>query len=344
MAFPNENVDINSLYYEGYYNNILLSVTIELLTECNWRCKHCYIPQHDNYGMTKEVIFKLFKDLRNMGTMNITFTGGEIFLRKDIFEIIEKARDMHFRVYLFSNASLLNEEIIRRLSELYISQYSMTVFSLEAEIHDFITGIKGSLEKTLSNIELLQKYKIPLEIKTPLMDVNKFSFIHLKEFCDKRNITYGATTNIFSKSDGDQSPKELSIAEDDLVKVLKELNKIEDNSRILGEETTNECCPLLKFILSIDSNGDVFPCKSLYYKVGNVLEQSVNDIWNFSTDLKNVKNMTKECLDECNKCDLLEFCHHCPGSALLENEAMNRCDLLARRNAKAQKILLNMKN
>ncbi len=63
-----------------------------------------------------------------------------------------------------------------------------------------------------------------------------------------------------------------------------------------------------------------------------------------STDLKNIKNMTKKCLNDCSKCDLLEFCHHCPGSALLENGAMNKCDLLARRNAKAQKIIAQMKN
>ena len=41
MTFQNEDIDINSLYYEGYYNNILLTVTIELLTQCNWKCKHC---------------------------------------------------------------------------------------------------------------------------------------------------------------------------------------------------------------------------------------------------------------------------------------------------------------
>lgn len=123
-------------------NKNLFSAQIEVTTNCNWRCRHCYLPAYDNYGMTRENISDIFAQLRKMGTFEITLTGGEIFTRSDILDIISEARELGFRVILLTNISLLNEDIIKKLQELYIAKISCTVFSLNEEIHDFIVQKK----------------------------------------------------------------------------------------------------------------------------------------------------------------------------------------------------------
>lgn len=70
-----------------YNNNTLFSVTIELTTKCNWRCKHCYIESNYNGNLNKNIIFDIFEELRNLGTFEIILTGGEIFCRNDILDI-----------------------------------------------------------------------------------------------------------------------------------------------------------------------------------------------------------------------------------------------------------------
>lgn len=95
-------------------------------------------------------------ELRELGIVNVSFTGGEIFLREDIFELIKTARDLHMRVFLLSNATLLTEQKIKMLSELYITEFSTTIFSLKEEINDFITEQKGSLKIILDNLQLLK--------------------------------------------------------------------------------------------------------------------------------------------------------------------------------------------
>ena len=75
-------MDLNmELFYKiAYSERKPVSAIIELLTQCNLRCKHCYIPAHTNAGIKSEKVKELLYELHDMGTLNISFTGGEIFL------------------------------------------------------------------------------------------------------------------------------------------------------------------------------------------------------------------------------------------------------------------------
>ena len=65
----------NDIYALASKNKTLLSVTIELTTRCNWRCKHCYLPSYVTKGISRECLYELFQDLREMGTFELLFTG-----------------------------------------------------------------------------------------------------------------------------------------------------------------------------------------------------------------------------------------------------------------------------
>lgn len=116
------------------YNNIIdiasveripFAVTIELNTTCNLRCEHCYIPKHTDCGMSTETVKRLLDDLRRLGTFELVFTGGEIFLRKDIEEILDYSRDLGFSVKLFTNVTLIDEDIAKKLKDKSISLISV---------------------------------------------------------------------------------------------------------------------------------------------------------------------------------------------------------------------------
>ena len=174
---------IDEMYDYAHDYRILFSLTIELTTLCNEQCIHCYIPNHDNKGMNIKTIKKVIKEFRDLGGLNLTLTGGEIFLRKDIFEIIEYARSLHIRVFLLTNGTLLTEETIKRLKELNIAELSISVYSLEHHIHDYITNKEGSLTQTLNAIDLAIKNGISVTVKTPLIEKNKYAYRELKKYC-----------------------------------------------------------------------------------------------------------------------------------------------------------------
>ncbi|MCQ5375911.1 MAG: radical SAM protein, partial [Methanomassiliicoccales archaeon] len=84
-------------------------------TECNLQCVHCYA----NAGLrsltelhTKEAM-KLIESVAEIGARSIVFTGGEPLMRKDLFELVEFARDHHLFVIIATNGTLIDRDIAK---------------------------------------------------------------------------------------------------------------------------------------------------------------------------------------------------------------------------------------
>jgi radical SAM protein with 4Fe4S-binding SPASM domain len=299
-------------------NKNLYGTQIELTTNCNWRCRHCYLPAYNNYGMTRETISEIFSQLREMGTFEITLTGGEIFTRPDALSIISEARKLGFSVILLTNISLLNEDIIQKLQELYISKISCTVFSLNEETHDFIVQRKGALKKVLVNLELLKKYNIPVEVKTIIMNVNLNDWKELEQFCEKNKFGYRIDHDIFIKSDGDITPVDLRITKSQFEMECLNLDRMR-GFNVAQHNPDEYVCDQIRNFLFIDCNGNVYPCEKFLYKLGNINEENIVEIWKKSKELKRLQEMRWRDLKKCVHCNISSFCMRCPGTAFLEN-------------------------
>lgn len=326
-----DSLSIEQIARYAIKKRIPFQVTIELLNMCNFRCIHCYLPEHNCKGLEFDTVMDIFRQLRELGTFRINLTGGEIFLRKDIMEIIRIAREMGFSVTLLSNASLITDDIAKELAELHIAGFSTTVFSLDEHLNDTITATTNSLSAVMNGANLLKQYGVPVQIKTPLMKMNKFEYRQLIPFCKEHGFQYSSSPVILSKTDGDKSPTSLRMDNSDLLTVLVEAG--EDYSREEYDESELPC-PSIRNTLSIDCFGNVFPCNSFYYKVGNIYENNLAYIWNESEAYKRLNAITNADLTQCKKCDIKEFCERCPGKALSEDgdllgcSSMDRCTAL----------------
>jgi radical SAM protein with 4Fe4S-binding SPASM domain len=327
----------SNLYEFASKNKTLTAITIELNTNCNWRCKHCYIDDYSyEYELSFNVIKRLFIEMRKMGVVDLLFTGGEMFLRKDILEIIKLARSMFFDVSLFTNASLLNESVIKSLKCLYIDHISCTLFSLDDSIHDSITGVNGSLQKTMENLKLLKQYNIDVEVKHIITNLNMHEHKRIVEYCTSMGFKYRLTPSIWSKKDGDHSPLNLKVDETYLRKNLIEIDELRSSSKIVKHENLF-VCNATRYSLFIMANGDVTPCTNLYKSIGNISENSLKDIWKSSEYLNKVQNLKWKNLHVCKNCEVSDFCMRCSGIALLEHGDLLSCNRYERINATIRK-------
>ncbi len=316
-------------FHLAYLNRKPVSVMIELLTQCNLRCTHCYLPEHNNPGISSEKVISLLHEMKTLGILNVAFTGGEVFLHPNIFEFIETARKLHMRVTLLSNGTLINDNIAKKLAELHITEFSTTMFSLNPSIHDAITQKKGSLNALLNGLEILKKHGVRVKVKTPIMELNAFDFLEVKQFCDENGFNYMCSPTIFSKNDGDASPKELSAQYNTMALILKDVDRLYRDDRKTMHQYDVPCTAIF-YNLSIDANGDVYPCNALLQKIGNIHDNTIEDIWNNSSDLKLIQDITNADLSECNDCKYIEYCDRCPGRAYLEGDGIKACDPLAK--------------
>lgn len=314
---------------KAYLNKVPLTAVIELLTLCNFQCEHCYIPHRASTGMKTDVVKSLLNDLRKLGTLSVLFTGGEIFLREDIFEIIAYARSLHMRVTVLSNASLLNESKIEKLSNLCITEFSTTIFSLLPEINDSITGKNESLKPILANLELLKRAKIKVRVKMPIMKKNAASYEIVRDYCRKNQFEFMPSFSISSKLNGEDSAKDLRVDKDTLYHLVKKAVK----DGVIGMKSSTskkDPCSSIFCAISIDCEGNVFPCNSIPFKVGNIYDDCISNIWNNSEKLKFIQGIKKSDLSECVGCTYEPICERCPGMALLEGKGLFSCDPLAK--------------
>ena len=152
--------------------NIPLSVQLDLTYRCNERCVHCYLDHDDHGEMTTAEIKHLLDEMAEAGVFILTLSGGEIFLRKDFFDLLEHARRLMFCVKLKTNAVLIREREAARLHELGVESIQISIYSHRPEVHDAITLIPGSLKRSVAAIKFLKSQGLKVIIANVLMTQN----------------------------------------------------------------------------------------------------------------------------------------------------------------------------
>jgi MoaA/NifB/PqqE/SkfB family radical SAM enzyme len=138
-----------------------LQVSIEVTRRCPLECLHCYnnLPMGDleakGREMTKEEHFRVLDELVEMGCFWILYTGGEIFTRKDFLEIYTYAKKKGFLITLFTNGTIINEQIADYLAEWPPFAIEITLYGRTRQTYEALTRIPGSYDRCLRGIKLL---------------------------------------------------------------------------------------------------------------------------------------------------------------------------------------------
>ena len=133
-----------------------LAVHFDLTYRCNERCVHCYLDHDDHGEMTTGEVKHVLDQLADAGTFFLTLSGGELLLRKDFFELLAYARQLQFDVKIKTNAMLITQARAERIRDLGVRQIQISVYSHRPEVHDAITKVRGSLERTIAAIHFLR--------------------------------------------------------------------------------------------------------------------------------------------------------------------------------------------
>src|SRR6266568_8946927 len=149
-----------------------ISVHLDVTYRCNERCVHCYLDHDDHGEMTTAEIKDVLDQLAEAGVFFITFSGGEVLMRRDFFEIVEYARHLMFNVKIKTNAVMIHEEEARRIRELGVDTIQISVYSHRPEVHDAITKLPGSFVRTIKAIKFMRDQGLNVTIANVLMTWN----------------------------------------------------------------------------------------------------------------------------------------------------------------------------
>ena len=204
---------------------IPLVTVFELTHRCNERCTHCYLEEYGTNGrqeLTTSEVKSLLDGLAAEGGFWLTLSGGEIFLRKDFFEIAAYARQLEFGLTIFTNAMLITDDIARRLKPLHLMEVGISLYSSNADQHDAITKVKGSFHKTIAGAKRLRDQGIPVNLKCPLMKSNLTEYQGIIDLAGSIGARYSFDPTIVPKNDGGGNFREIRLDEAGLRKLFSD--------------------------------------------------------------------------------------------------------------------------
>ena len=123
--------------------------------------------------MSIDLFTRILEQCRANNVLNITISGGEPMINPDLTEFLNLCGKNNFSVNLLSNLTLLSDEILRVLVANPLISVQTSLYSMNEDIHDSITGLQGSFKKTIQAIRLLHRHNIPIQINCPIMKQNK---------------------------------------------------------------------------------------------------------------------------------------------------------------------------
>ncbi len=341
-------------FWQGIHNSAKdkgfpLRGMFELTYRCNFNCAHCYVPKsYRKRGelKTKEV-FSVLDALRDIGCFYLGFTGGEVFLRKDITRILWYAKRKGFEIIIYSNGSLINEALADELADLRPNKVDITIPGMSKTSFERISGLAGSRDKVFNAIDWLYKRKVNLGFKTCVLKENESEIKDIQDFCRSLGALHRLDDTLSPALDGSREPYTYR---GDVNGCEAVLNKIA-SSLACGEAPRNDTIVPSSFIdrlrlfkcgvgvsqAAITPRGELKLCLMIdsprfkIFRKGRKQGVDLKTAWielkEFTAGIKPDENYN------CAGCRLENYCQWCPAKSWLYNKTWISCEPESRKKA-----------
>ncbi len=264
---------------------------------CNNRCPHCYNDLSRKGKTLSQTEWKqVLEKVAAAGIPHVVFTGGEPTTFPHLQELITEAETLGLVTGLNTNGRKLKDmAFVEDLKRRKLDHIQVTLESDQADIHDAMVGCRGAWEETVAGIRNGVRSGLYLMTNTTLLRSNATeAHIHsLLQFLAKIGVpTVGLNALIYS---GSGKTVNTGIEESELPALTEIATRLcqENGQRLIWYTPTQYCyfdplehqlgvkgCSASRYSMCVEPDGTVIPCQSWYEGVGNMLENSWDEIWN----------------------------------------------------------------
>lgn len=320
-----------STYLPGIRPNDIL-LQWHITERCNLNCTHCYQDHPSSDELTFEqlcLIIEQFKSLlttlrqqnkikKRIGFINVT--GGEPFIRKDFFKLLERFKKdrNYFSFGILTNGTLIDAQTANRLSEL---KPNFVQVSLEGSqmTNDAIRG-KGTFDRTIKALEKLTEKGIRTAISFTAQRHNYHEFLDVARIARQLGITRVWADRLIPFGSGKSLTNQMLTPDEtrELFEVMYEAHSESQKGfcktkifmgRALqflvgGGEPYH--CVAGNRLVAVQANGDLYPCRRMPIIVGNLLETPLVDLYENSELLQKLRQ--HEISRGCESCNFNRKC------------------------------------
>ncbi len=317
---------------DSYCDNRLYrlnSLKIKIKESCNLRCQMC-----DHGLRTKKVeeisterVLRVVNEAASLGCRQLSITGGEPTLNKDLEEIYARAKKYNMRTSLLTNGFRVPVSRLLSLVSSGLSKISVSIDHPEPETHDFIRGVRGAFKKStefLRECSALRQTASDLyevSLTTCVLKPNLDAFPSLIKLAKDLGVDVFSVIAVDPHNDGGKSlvptkNEERVFQKHSLPEIKKMCRQLgikfrssgisEDYGLSIDTELSDLPCYFTWANATMAANGDVYPCCDLINIseacLGNVKKTSLCDIFN-STQAAKVRFLAgQRKLPICSRC------------------------------------------
>lgn len=135
-------------------------IYVSLSHKCTYNCRMCSVVKIlKGYELPTETVKRALDEISSWKRdCIIMFTGGEPFLRKDIFDLINYSVNKGLKQEVVSNGSLIDDELAIKIISSELENIAVSLDGAKEDTHEFIRE-RGAFKKALKAIENLVKAK-----------------------------------------------------------------------------------------------------------------------------------------------------------------------------------------
>jgi len=294
-----ERSAVETVQFERPHNSLPVLSEIALTYRCNLACRFCYVgcgctKRPKTREMTTEQAKRVLDVIRNDAEVpSVSWTGGEPTLRDDLVELTAYAKSIGMRVNLITNGTLVDRDLVMRLRDAGLSSAQVSVEGPDANVHDALTQVPGSFDRTIRAVEALRDAELHVHTNTT---VNALNAPHVAEMVELTK-TFGLSRFSMNMAIpcGSAPISGVTITYTQMADLVESVRKRAraDGIKFMWYSPTPYCiynpvaaglggkaCAACDGLLSVTPTGDVIPCSSLAEPVGNLLRSSFEKVWN----------------------------------------------------------------
>jgi mycofactocin biosynthetic radical S-adenosylmethionine protein MftC len=304
--------------------------SFELTYACNLSCAFCYNPvarkeqvretpppAPHSPPLSFDEILALLDQLKDMGVLYLTLTGGEPMVHPRFWDVAYAAKERNFALRIFTNGTLIDEAVADRLADLRPFCLEVSVHGAREETALALHRTPGAFEALLKALDFLQERNLRVYLKCIVTKLVEDELEEIKALGARFGFPAYFDPVLTLSDDGLTYPLELAASDEGLYRMYKSKSLDIGNSPFQREPGQYNC-NVGTGTLHVDPYGSVQPCVQWKQSIGNLREMPLREIWENSPLLESVR---KACLAVPamlqEKVEEHAYCMHCPGLSLL---------------------------
>ena len=322
------------------FKNIPVSGSFELTPRCSLNCKMCYIrmtpeqmkPLGTELSLSQWV--SIAKQARDRGLTFLLLTGGEPFLRKDIFDLLRELNSMGIVVDINSNGTLIDEAVVEKLLQTPPSKINITLYGASRETYEALCGDGGAFDRVVRAIDLLRTAGILVCLNATLTPENAHEIEELNDFALSRGLVLRTTGYVIPPSRRGELENAYRLPPYEAGKLSfkaqllhhgEESMRQRAMSQLVGEDCYHETeegitCLAGRSQFWVTWNGNLLPCGMLPEMSVKLTENNFVEAW---TKINHEVCHIPGC-EECTNCVHRKLCPSCAASRFCETGEVHK--------------------